>query len=47
MLIGGVKWNVTGTWLITANVLKPLTESGLNAGWVPTVAFDYSFGSVD
>lgn len=47
LLISGVKWNVTGTWLITANVLKPLTESGLNAGWVPTVAFDYSFGSVD
>jgi hypothetical protein len=45
LLIGGVKWNVTGTWLITANVLRPLTDSGLNAGWVPTVAFDYSFGS--
>jgi hypothetical protein len=44
LLIGGVKWNVTGTWLLTANVLRPLTDSGLNAGWVPTVAFDYSFG---
>ena len=45
LLIGGVKWNVTGTWLLTANVLHSLTDSGLNAGWVPTVAFDYSFGS--
>jgi hypothetical protein len=45
LLIGGVKWNVTGTWLLTANVLRPLTDDGLNAGWVPTVAFDYSFGS--
>ena len=45
LLIGGIKWNVTGTWLLTANVLRPLTEDGLNAGWVPTVAFDYSFGS--
>jgi len=26
-------------------VLRPLTDDGLNAGWVPTVAFDYSFGS--
>ena len=45
LLIGGVKWNVTGTWLVTANVLRPITEGGLNAGWVPTVAFDYSFGN--
>ena len=45
LLIGGIKWNVTGAWLLTANVLRPLTNSGLNAGWVPTVAVDYSFGS--
>ena len=44
LLIGGFKWNVTGTWLLTVNVLRPLTDVGLNAGWVPTVAFDYSFG---
>jgi hypothetical protein len=42
--VGGFKWNVTGTWLITANVLRPITDVGLNAGWVPTVTFDYSFG---
>ena len=42
--VGGFKWNVTGTWLITANVLHPLTDAGLNASWVPMVTFDYSFG---
>jgi hypothetical protein len=42
--IGGFKWNVSGTWIITANVLRPLTDVGLNASWVPTVTFDYSFG---
>ena len=44
VVIGGFKWNVTGTWLLTANVLRPLTDVGLNASWVPTVMFDYSFG---
>jgi len=42
--VGGFKWNVSGTWLVTANVLRPLTDVGLNASWVPTVTFDYSFG---
>lgn len=42
--VGGFKWNVTGTWLVTANVLRPLTDVGLNASWVPAVTFDYSFG---
>jgi hypothetical protein len=45
LLIGGVKWNLTGTWLLTANVQKPLSDAGLKANWVPTIAFDYSFGS--
>jgi hypothetical protein len=44
VVIGGFKWNVSGTWLIAANVLRPLTDVGLNASWVPTVTFDYSFG---
>ena len=42
--VGGFKWNVTGTWLVTAHVLRPITDTGLNASWVPTVTFDYSFG---
>lgn len=42
--VAGFKWNVGSTWLMTANVLRPLTDVGLNATWVPTVTFDYSFG---
>ena len=42
--VAGVKWNVAGTLLLSANVLKPLTSAGLNASWVPTVTFDLSFG---
>jgi hypothetical protein len=42
--VGGFKWNISGTWLVTANVLRPLTDVGLNATWIPTVTFDYSFG---
>jgi hypothetical protein len=41
--MAGLKWNVVGTLLLTANVMRPLTDSGLNARWVPTVTFDYSF----
>jgi len=42
--VAGVKWNIASTLLVTANVLWPLTTAGLNASWVPTIAFDYSFG---
>jgi hypothetical protein len=42
--VAGVKWNVANTWLVTANVRRPLTDVGLNASWVPTITFDYSFG---
>jgi hypothetical protein len=41
--VAGVKWNVTNTWLISANILRPLTGAGLNARWVPTISVDYSF----
>ncbi len=44
LAVAGVKWNIAGTWLVTANVRRPLTAVGLNAGWVPTVTFDYAFG---
>ncbi len=40
----GVKWNIVGAWLLSGHVIRPLTRSGLNARWVPTVTFDYSFG---
>ena len=41
--VAGFKWNLGGTWLVAANILRPLTSAGLNAQWVPTVSFDYSF----
>ena len=44
LAVAGVKWNIADTWLVTANVRRPLTVVGLNAGWVPTITFDYSFG---
>ena len=39
----GFKWNVAETLLLTASIARPLTNSGLNAGWIPTFALDYSF----
>ncbi len=44
LAVAGVKWNIADTWLVTANVRRPLTDVGLNAGWVPTITCDYSFG---
>lgn len=41
--VAGVKWNVSGTWLIHAHVLMPLAENGLTAQFTPTVAVDYTF----
>jgi hypothetical protein len=41
--VAGFKWNVASTWLLTANVLRPLTDVGLNARWVPSVTLDYWF----
>jgi hypothetical protein len=43
LLVAGFKWNIASTWLLTANVLRPLTDVGLNAQWVPRVTFDYWF----
>ncbi len=43
LAVAGFKWNIADTWLLTANVRRPLTDVGLNAGWVPTITFDYSF----
>lgn len=45
MAVAGFKWNVGGRWLVTANVLLPLSDRGLRASVVPAVALDYSFGS--
>jgi hypothetical protein len=44
VLAGGVRWNPAGRWLVSANVLHPLTTAGLTSRWVGSVTVDYSFG---
>jgi hypothetical protein len=44
LAVAGVRWNVTGAWLVTANVPRAPTEVGLNDGWVTTLTVDYAFG---
>lgn len=44
MAVAGLKWNVADTWLLTANVRRPLDDTGLTARWVPTLTLDYAFG---
>jgi hypothetical protein len=43
-VVAGVRWNVSGRWVLSANVLRPITKTGLNASWVPAMILDYSFG---
>jgi hypothetical protein len=40
----GVKWNFRSTWLLSANVFRPLTEAGLTTRWTPTITVDHTFG---
>jgi hypothetical protein len=39
----GFKWNIVATLLFSANLVRPFTTTGLNARWISTFAFDYSF----
>lgn len=41
--LAGVKWNIARTWLLNANVLFPLTNTGLTGRPTPTIALDYTF----
>ena len=42
--VAGLKWNFRSTWLLSANVVRPLSDAGLNAPWTPTITLDHSFG---
>lgn len=42
--VPGMKWNVTDTWVLDANVAIPLTTSGLTSPFTPFVGLDYAFG---
>ncbi len=41
--LAGFKWNLTRTWLLNANVLVPLTNTGLTGGPTPSLTLDYTF----
>jgi hypothetical protein len=45
LAVGGVKWNVGGDFLLSANVRRPLGTAGLNPRWVAAVSVDYSIGA--
>jgi hypothetical protein len=40
---GGIKWNFSGTALLTANVLLPLNDAGLRDRLTPIVGLDWGF----
>jgi hypothetical protein len=42
--LAGVKWNARATWLVTANIARSLTTSGLTARWMSTIGAEYAFG---
>ena len=44
IIVGGVRWNVGGRWLVGGYVLRPITSAGLNARWVGSINIDYAFG---
>ena len=39
----GIKWNVAGNVLLTANALLAMTNGGLRANVIPVVGFDWAF----
>jgi hypothetical protein len=41
--VGGLRWNLTSTWLLNGYVVVPVTKRGLNARPIPALAIDYSF----
>lgn len=44
LFVAGFRWNVATRWLLSANVLRPMTSAGLNARWVTSVMIDYTLG---
>jgi hypothetical protein len=43
-IVPGLKWNLTDTWVLAANVSIPLTSGGLTAPFTPFVGLDYALG---
>ena len=42
--VPGLKWNLTDTWVLAANVSVPLTSAGLTAPITPFIGIDYALG---
>jgi hypothetical protein len=43
-VVPGIKWNLSATWVLAANVTVPLTNNGLTAPFTPFVGLDYVLG---
>ena len=43
-LTGGVRWNVSGSWLLNASITVPLSNRGLRPQTTTLVGLDYAFG---
>src|SRR5262249_22180986 len=43
-VVPGLKWNLSNTWVLAANVTVPLTKDGLTAPFTPFVGLDYALG---
>jgi len=43
-LVGGAKWNLTGTWILGGHAMVPMTDRGLRSGIVTLFGLEYAFG---
>lgn len=43
-VVPGLKWNLSDTWVLAANVTVPLTKGGLTAPFTPFIGLDYALG---
>jgi hypothetical protein len=41
--VAGIRWNITGSWLLNSYVVMPVTRGGLLARPIPAMSVDYSF----
>jgi hypothetical protein len=44
--VTGVKWNVSGSWMLNANLLIRVTDAGLRAAVTPGISLDYAIAGL-
>ena len=44
--VSGIKWNLTDTWVVLANVKVLGTHGGLTTTVTPFIGVDYALGSI-